>query len=67
MTFQKVEEWKNADPTPRIAQDRGVSGVISAQWFRAIGWKALTAELPTTPSRCDECTDVPNDAMAVVK
>ena len=27
----EVEEWKNADLTPRIAYGRGVSGVISAQ------------------------------------
>ena len=51
MTFQKVEEWKNADLTPTHRQ-RG------SQWCyqrpmvigKTTGWKALTAELPQTPS-----------------
>jgi len=32
MIRQKVEEWKNTDLIPQIAHDRGISGVISAQW-----------------------------------
>ena len=46
-----VVATENADLTPRIAHDRGVSGVINAQWFRAIGWKIHATELPVTPSR----------------
>jgi hypothetical protein len=44
MTRRNVLANRNADLTPRIAHHRGVSGVISAQWFRSIGWKAHPTE-----------------------
>ena len=49
---QKVEDWKNADLTPRITHDRGVSGVISAQWSleKPLDGRSIAAELPKTPS-----------------